>query len=68
MTIIHALVSFKNTANGYTDHTDFNECANQNDLCHQECVNDYGSYHCDCYTGYIMSSNKVICEGKKACS
>ena len=30
------------------------------DDCDQLCVNDIGSYHCECHTGYIRANNSCV--------
>ena len=44
--------------------TDINECLDNNVTCSHDCVNTEGSYHCECFTGYILQLNKYDCEGK----
>ena len=41
--------------------TDINECL---DTCSHHCINTEGSYHCECFAGYIFQPNKYDCEGK----
>ena len=48
--------------------TDVNECLDNNVTCSHNCVNTEGSYHCECFTGYILQPNKYNCEGKLLCS
>lgn len=33
--------------------------------CSQLCVNEPGSYHCDCEVGYTLSEDLSTCLGKK---
>ena len=34
--------------------TDIDECANENAECNHLCINEYGSYHCQCHNGYTL--------------
>ena len=43
---------------------DINECQNDNGKCDQICVNEIGSYHCDCRTGYKLDNNGLNCQSK----
>ena len=43
---------------------DINECNTSNGGCNQTCVNEVGSYHCECGTGYTLNSNNHNCDGK----
>ena len=40
---------------------DINECDTDNGGCEQGCVNQDGSFHCNCSDGYILSNNKLNC-------
>ena len=42
---------------------DVDECALNMDDCDQLCVNDLGSYHCECYNGYFRDNNTSSCVG-----
>ena len=42
---------------------DINGCELATDDCDQLCVNDLGSYHCECYTGYFRDNNLSSCVG-----
>lgn len=44
-------------------YIDVNECALNIDDCDQLCVNDFGSYHCECYSGYLRENNSLPCIG-----
>ena len=49
-------------------YVDVNECAdggNGSLICPQVCVNDPGTFHCDCYPGYTINSDNVTCSGKQ---
>ena len=37
-----------------TSVADVDECLNQNGFCEQTCVNQPGSYHCECEEGYQL--------------
>ena len=39
---------------------DINECVLNIDDCDQLCVNDLGSYHCECYTGYFREISSCV--------
>ena len=43
---------------------DINECNTSNGGCNQTCVNEVGSYHCECRIGYTLNSNNHSCDGK----
>ena len=43
--------------------TDVNECESGTHLCSQLCLNNLGSYDCDCYTGY-KRIGLTDCEGR----
>ena len=45
------------------DISDINECELTTNDCDQLCVNDLGSYHCECYTGYFRDNNLSSCVG-----
>ena len=44
--------------------TDVDECATNNGGCNQICKNSYGSYHCECDSGYELSADNHTCVGK----
>lgn len=37
----------------------------ETDTCDQVCVNDPGSFHCMCNSGYLLKSNGITCQGTK---
>ena len=39
------------------------ECAMAIDGCDQYCINTVGSYYCDCYSGYVLNSDRRTCSG-----
>ena len=43
---------------------DIDECAQNNGGCSQRCVNDDGSFHCECTSGYSLIGNGFSCEGE----
>ena len=45
-------------------HTDIDECALGISGCNQICTNTIGSYMCNCYPGYQISSDHSTCVGK----
>ena len=42
---------------------DINECSSNNGGCQQICVNEIGSFHCECTTGYMPVGDGSICQG-----
>ena len=44
---------------------DVNECANSNPCGEGICFNTFGSFRCDCKTGYRPGSDQV-CEGRSS--
>ncbi len=44
---------------------DVDECSVDNGGCfaHSSCVNTYGTFHCNCHTGYTMMPNGKQCTG-----
>ena len=45
-------------------HLDINECDQNNGKCNQICVNEVGSYHCECKSGYQLDQAGFSCNGK----
>ncbi len=45
------------------NYTDIDECEIDPSLCRDVCVNTYGTYHCDCFVGYILNDDGVSCRG-----
>ena len=48
-------------------YVDINECSANTHGCSQVCVNDLGTYHCECFNGYqklVTTPTDVICTGK----
>ena len=43
--------------------SDVDECSHSRVLCDQMCINEVGSFHCDCKTGYTLSDNGITCKG-----
>ena len=43
--------------------SDINECNTGEHLCEQVCVNNIGSYSCDCFIGFSLDSNAINCSG-----
>ena len=43
---------------------DLNECSTNNGGCNQTCVNELGSYHCECIKGYTLDEDGEGCSGK----
>ena len=42
---------------------DTNECNTQNGGCNHTCVNEIGSFHCECSTGYTLADDGFGCTG-----
>jgi hypothetical protein len=45
---------------------DIDECAENTDLCEQDCANTIGSYNCSCGTGFIIDVNAYSCDGMQS--
>ena len=46
-------------------YADLDECEEGSDNCTQRCVNDPGSYHCECnITEYVLLSDGRTCESE----
>ena len=45
----------------YLVHIDIGECLNGAHNCSQECL--CGKFECDCFPGYELQEDEVICEG-----
>ena len=45
-------------------YSDIDECANENAGCNHLCINEYGSYHCQCRDGYTLALDAHSCFGK----
>ena len=43
--------------------TDVNECDRKLHECDQICINNIGSYRCQCKAGYYLHDNKKTCKG-----
>lgn len=47
--------------------SDKDECSKENGGCQHECVNTFGSYSCQCRSGFVLHENKHDCkEGIKS--
>ena len=45
-------------------YADIDECANSElQSCRQVCVNDVGSFHCECFPGYSLKDDQISCRG-----
>ncbi|KAG5835270.1 hypothetical protein ANANG_G00271770 [Anguilla anguilla] len=42
--------------------SDKDECSKHNGGCQQDCINTFGSYSCQCRTGYVLHDNKHYCK------
>ncbi|KAM6986877.1 bone morphogenetic protein 1-like isoform 2-T2 [Aplochiton taeniatus] len=49
---------------GFKAHffSDKDECSKENGSCQQECVNTFGSYTCQCRSGFVLHDNKHDCK------
>ncbi|XP_052588775.1 bone morphogenetic protein 1 isoform X1 [Peromyscus californicus insignis] len=49
---------------GFKAHffSDKDECSKDNGGCQQDCVNTFGSYECQCRSGFILHDNKHDCK------
>ena len=43
---------------------DIDECQEESDNCSQICLNNDGSYTCDCNVGYELGSDQQTCSGE----
>ena len=50
-----------------TNSADVDECLTNNAGCHQECINNLGSYTCNCAVGYYLGEDGHQCHGKSCC-
>lgn len=46
---------------------DKDECSKDNGGCQQDCVNTFGSYECQCRSGFVLHDNKHDCKEGKRC-
>ena len=44
--------------------TDINECNTSTNPCEQHCINNYGSFSCECNTGYTLNIDGLTCKGQ----
>uniref|UniRef100_A0A8C6T2T2 Metalloendopeptidase n=1 Tax=Neogobius melanostomus TaxID=47308 RepID=A0A8C6T2T2_9GOBI len=49
---------------GFKAHyfSDVDECSKENGGCQHECVNTFGSYSCQCRSGFVLHDNKHDCK------
>ena len=47
----------------HNQHSDINECSMDENSCTDKCINNIGSYTCDCPSGEVLSSDGVTCVG-----
>ena len=52
-----------NTSFVYVILPDINECTTDNGGCNHTCVNEVGSYHCDCDDGFELNEDLHGCSG-----
>lgn len=48
--------------NYFNFSTDIDECSKENGGCQHECVNTFGSYSCQCRSGFMLHDNKHDCK------
>ena len=48
--------------------SDIDECATNNGECDQVCVNNEGSFECQCNDGYELENDNTACKGKSESS
>ena len=66
LNLLHPLTLWVNLSLACRTYADINECAEGaigSEMCLGLCVNDPGSFHCDCYTGYTLNPDMVSCSG-----
>ncbi|CAG2228191.1 unnamed protein product [Mytilus edulis] len=51
----------QNTDGGYTCRY-VDECTSESDDCEQDCVNNVGSYNCQCFFGYELNNDRKTCK------
>lgn len=44
--------------------SDINECLSNKGGCQHLCVNEVGSFHCECNDGFNLDSNGLTCSGQ----
>lgn len=49
----------------FSRHADADECLLDTDDCVQACNNTVGSFACDCFQGYRLSTDLKSCEGNQ---
>ena len=59
---VYKLTSLTNTISIMC--VDVVECEDNRGGCQQRCINEIGSFHCDCFNGYALGNDMVICNGK----
>ena len=42
---------------------DTNECNSNNGGCDHSCINEVGSFHCECNDGYVLDDDGLGCSG-----
>lgn len=47
---------------GLCSSSDKDECSKENGGCQHECVNTFGSYSCQCRSGFVLHENKHDCK------
>lgn len=52
----------ESTASLLCPSSDKDECSKENGGCQHECVNTFGSYSCQCRSGFVLHENKHDCK------
>ena len=61
--MIYKVIRYK-LLRSYGSFSDIDECKEDTDGCEQRCVNDPGTFHCDCDPGYTLRSDNKACQGE----
>lgn len=63
MCLIFSLAGYLLSVDGKSC-VDIDECYTRTHACQQVCVNQRGSYRCECNTGYTLNNDGKTCTGK----
>lgn len=64
ITLVLVSLSFSIMIYNIYKNADINECDQNNGKCSQICVNEVGSYICECRNGYQLDQTGLNCDGK----